>query len=131
MDEIKQLAAQLLAAVREHATVADLDPVRDRVLIMPVREETTANPVAPGVAGRMSASGLWMPDEEKHWRAMVVAVGPGTLRADGTRTAPDVSPGDVVVVGAGVGEILEMDGLVLRMCKAADIMGILVDEDAP
>jgi chaperonin GroES len=48
---------------------------------------------------QMSAGGIYIPDtaKEKPQEGTVVAVGPGKLNDDGTRTPMEVAVGDVVV----------------------------------
>lgn len=115
-DRVREARRELMNALAD-AEVDDFAPVSDRVLLLPIREED-----------RQTNSGLWIPDEEKHWRASVVAVGPGPRSADGTRQPPAFEVGDVVVVGAWVGEPVEHDGVDYRWAKQADVLAILRDD---
>ena len=74
-------------------TKTKIRPLDDRVLIKPdVPEDRTA-------------SGIYLPEgaKEKPITGKVVAVGPGKLADDGTRTAISVKAGDTVVYGKYTG----------------------------
>ena len=66
--------------------MTNLIPLEDNVLVEPVEEEKT------------SASGLILPDndKEKPSRGKVIAVGPGKILENGSRSAMDVAEGDIV-----------------------------------
>ena len=101
----------------ETATKAktNIRPLGDRVLVKSVeRSEQTK-------------SGLFLPDtvQEKPQEAIVLAVGPGKLLDNGTRTPIDLKPGDKVLYSKYSGtEIkqLDEDYLILR---ESDILAVI------
>lgn len=117
LERLREASDNLFRILREETEVDLYQPIRDRVLIMPMAEPD-----------HQRGSGLWVPEEEKKWRAMVMAVGPGVQTKDGRYSKPDVDPGDVVMVGAYIGEHLELDGIEFRLVRAGDILGVFVDE---
>ena len=65
-----------------------LVPLYDNVIVKPLEEETT------------TASGIVIPDtasKEKPMRGKILAVGPGKINENGTRTPLDVKEGDIVI----------------------------------
>ena len=68
--------------------MADFKPLGNRVEIEP--KETDE---------QISAGGIYIPDtaKEKPQEGKIVAVGPGKLNEDGSRTELEVSVGDIVV----------------------------------
>ena len=90
-------------------------PLNDRVLIKRVAEETK------------TAGGLFIPDaaQEKPQRGVVVAVGNGKLKDDGTRTALDLKKGDKVLFGKYAGTEIKIDGDELMMMTESDVLGVI------
>ena len=68
--------------------MADFKPLGNRVVIEPMDSDE-----------QISAGGIYIPDtaKEKPQEGKVVAVGPGKLNEDGSRTELEVSVGDIVV----------------------------------
>jgi chaperonin GroES len=68
--------------------MADFKPLGNRVVIEPMDSDE-----------QISAGGIYIPDtaKEKPQEGKVVAVGPGKLNEDGSRTKLEVSVGDIVV----------------------------------
>ena len=68
--------------------MADFKPLGNRVVIEPMDSDE-----------QISAGGIYIPDtaKEKPQEGKVVAVGPGKLNKDGSRTELEVSVGDIVV----------------------------------
>ena len=68
--------------------MADFKPLGNRVVIEPTESDE-----------QISAGGIYIPDtaKEKPQEGKVVAVGPGKLNEDGSRTELEVSVGDIVV----------------------------------
>tara|TARA_Y100001936_G_C15932469_1_gene590140 strand:+ start:647 stop:937 length:291 start_codon:yes stop_codon:yes gene_type:complete len=68
--------------------MADFKPLGNRVVIEPMESDE-----------QISAGGIYIPDtaKEKPQEGKVVAVGPGKLNEDGSRTELEVSVGDIVV----------------------------------
>ena len=92
-----------------------LRPLNDRVLVKRVPEETK------------TAGGLYIPEtaKEKPGRGVVVAVGPGSLRADGKRQEPTVKTGDQVLFGKYAGTEIKLDGEEHIILKEDEILGVL------
>jgi chaperonin GroES len=90
-------------------------PLHDRVVVERVAEDTK------------TAGGIIIPDSatEKPSEGMVVAVGPGARKDDGTVTALDVKKGDRVLFGKWGGTEVKIDGKELLIMKESDIMGIV------
>ncbi len=68
--------------------MTEFKPLGNRVVIEPMESEE-----------QMSAGGIYIPDtaKEKPQEGKIVAVGPGKLNDDGSRTPLEVAVGDVVV----------------------------------
>ena len=68
--------------------MADFKPLGNRVVIEPMDSDE-----------QISAGGIYIPDtaKEKPQEGKVVAVGPGKLNEDGSRTKLEVAVGDIVV----------------------------------
>ena len=68
--------------------MADFKPLGNRVVIEPTESDE-----------QISAGGIYIPDtaKEKPQEGKIVAVGPGKLNEDGSRTELEVSVGDIVV----------------------------------
>lgn len=90
-------------------------PLRDRILVERIEE------------AEQKVGGLYIPDtaKEKPSQGEVVAVGPGRLSEDGTRLAPDVKPGDVVLYGKYSGTDVTVDGVEYLILRESDILAIL------
>lgn len=92
-----------------------VQPLADSVVVQPAKE------------GEEMRGGLYIPDtaKEKPSQGEVVAVGPGRLSEDGTRLAPDVKPGDVVLYGKYSGTDVTVDGVEYLILRESDILAIL------
>jgi chaperonin GroES len=68
--------------------MTEFKPLGNRVVIEPMESEE-----------QMSAGGIYIPDtaKEKPQEGKIVAVGPGKLNDDGSRTPLEVAVGDLVV----------------------------------
>jgi len=103
----------------ETATKAktNIRPLGDRVVVKSVeRTEQTK-------------SGLFIPDtaQEKPQEALVVAVGPGKLQDNGTRTPIDLKVGDKVLYSKYAGtEIKQIDEEYLIL-RESDILAVVTD----
>ncbi|MEM6750207.1 MAG: co-chaperone GroES [Planctomycetota bacterium] len=93
-----------------------LKPLDDRVLI------------EPAVAEEKTASGLYLPEsaQEKPMQGTVVAVGPGKLNDDGSRTAPGVKKGDLVLYGKYAGTEVELNDQTIMVLRESEILGVVV-----
>lgn len=90
-------------------------PLRDRVLIKRVEEETK------------TAGGIIIPDnhKEKPAQGEVIAVGTGYRLEDGTVKALDVKKGDRVLFGKFSGTEVKVEGTSYIIMKEDEIFGIL------
>ena len=68
--------------------MADFKPLGNRVVIEPMEADE-----------QISSGGIYIPDtaKEKPQEGTVIAVGPGKLNEDGSRSELEVSVGDIVV----------------------------------
>ena len=92
--------------------VAKVQPLADRVVVKPTeREEKTK-------------SGIYLPDtaKEKPQEGKVIAVGPGRVSDDGTRIAPDVKVGDIVIYAKYGGTEIKIDDEELIILRESDIL---------
>lgn len=94
----------------------NLRPLGDRVLVKRNEE-----------AEQKSAGGIIIPDtaKEKPSRGDVIAVGPGTIKEDGTRTPLDVKKGDEILFGKYSGTEVKIDGTEYLIMHENDILGVL------
>lgn len=93
-----------------------LKPLGDRIVVKALESETT------------TAGGIVLPDtaKEKPQRGEVLAVGPGKLLDNGTRSAIDVQVGDHVVYGKYGGNEIKVGGEEVIILRADDILGVMV-----
>ena len=92
-------------------------PLGDRVLVRPREEEEQVK------------GGIIIPDtaKEKPQRGEVVAVGDGKLDDSGSRIAPSVSSGDVVLYGKYSGTEVRLDDENHLIMSESDILAIIED----
>lgn len=90
-----------------------IHPLADRVLIRRLPLEEMHGPIVLPEQARDTTGAVIS-------RGVVLAVGPGRLRKDGTRIPLEVKPGDTVLIGPYVD--FERDNLV--MVNEADIRGV-------
>ncbi|PKL37006.1 co-chaperone GroES [Candidatus Peregrinibacteria bacterium HGW-Peregrinibacteria-1] len=91
-------------------------PVGDNIVVEPIVEE-------------MSSSGIIIPDtasKEKPMKGKVVAVGPGKLRKDGSRSEMECSEGDVVLFSKYGPTEIKVEGKEVLILAASDIYAKLV-----
>jgi chaperonin GroES len=98
-------------------TKTNIRPLGDRVVVKSVER------------AEQTKSGLFIPDtaQEKPQEAVVVAVGPGKLQDNGTRTPIDLKVGDKVLYSKYSGteiKLLDLDYLILR---ETDILAVVVE----
>ena len=103
----------------ETATQAktNIRPLGDRVVVKAVER------------AEQTKSGLFLPDtaQEKPQEALVVAVGPGKLLDDGTRTPIDLKVGDKVLYSKYAGtEIKQLDEEYLIL-RESDILAVILE----
>lgn len=92
-----------------------IKPLHDRVIVK--RSD----------AEEKTASGIIIPDtaKEKPQEGVVIAVGSGVRKDDGTLIPLDVKEGDKVLFGKYAGTEIKLDGEEFLMMKEDDIMGII------
>lgn len=90
-------------------------PLSDRVLVKRVESE------------EKTKGGIIIPDtaKEKPNEGVVVAVGPGYVRDDGSRREPLVKTGDRVLFGKYDGTEVKIDGEAHLILRERDILGII------
>jgi chaperonin GroES len=90
-------------------------PLDDRVLVKPVEPQTK------------TASGIYLPEsaKEKPMTGSVIAVGPGKLNDDGTRSALAVKKGDIVLYGKYSGTEVDIDGEQHMIMRESELLGIV------
>lgn len=93
-----------------------LQPLHDRVIVTPLAKDT------------QTASGLILPDAGKHERpdqGTVIAVGPGKLNDQGTRTPVSVTVGQTVFFKKYAADEIEIDGKEYLVITDADIIATI------
>jgi chaperonin GroES len=90
-------------------------PIDDRVLIR------------PSAAEERTASGIFLPEgaKEKPMTGKVVAVGPGSVNDDGSRTPVSVKPGDTVLYGKYAGTEVEIEDEKLIIARESELLGVI------
>ena len=96
------------------AIATKIRPLGDRVVVKVVKEEKTAG-------------GLVLPDnaQEKPQTGEVIAVGPGRILDNGSRTTVDVKPNDKVLFAKYSGTEVKLDGETYLLIAEKDILGIV------
>jgi len=92
-----------------------LRPLNDRIIVKRLEEE------------ERSAGGIIIPDsaKEKPIQGKVLAVGKGKTKEDGSRVAPDVKVGDVVLFGKYAGTDVKHKEEELLILREEDILAIV------
>jgi len=90
-------------------------PLQDRIIIKRMEGE------------EKTKGGIIIPDsaKEKPMEGKVIAVGPGKLNEKGTRVAPEVKPGNIILFGKYAGTEIKIDGEEHLILREDDIMGII------
>ena len=90
-------------------------PLEDRILLKPTVAETK------------TASGIFLPESatEKPMTGTVIAVGPGKLNKDGSRTALTIKKGDVVLYGKYAGTEVDVDGVEHMIVRENELLGVI------
>ncbi len=93
----------------------NIRPLRDRIIVERVEEETT------------TAGGIIIPDsaKEKPQQGIVKAVGKGKVTEDGTVLPMDVKVGDRILFGKYAGSEVKIDGIEYQIMREEDILGVL------
>ncbi len=94
-------------------------PLHDRIIIQRLEE------------GEQKVGGIIIPDsaKEKPQQGNVIAVGIGKVKDDGTRQAPDVKAGDLILFGKYSGQEIKLDGEDYLIMKEDEVLGVIEDAD--
>jgi chaperonin GroES len=95
-------------------------PLHDRIIIQRLEE------------GEQKVGGIIIPDsaKEKPQQGKVIAAGTGKVKEDGTRQAPDVKAGDLILFGKYSGQEIKLDGADYLIMKEDEILGVIEGADA-
>ena len=90
-------------------------PLHDRVIVQSIEEEAKTK------------GGIIIPDtaKEKPQEGKVIAVGPGKILENGTKTTLDVKVGDKILFGKYSGSEIKIDGEEFIMMREDDILGVI------
>ena len=90
-------------------------PLQDRVIVQRIEEEAKTK------------GGIIIPDtaKEKPQEGKVIAVGPGKILENGTKTTLDVKVGDKILFGKYSGSEIKIDGEEFIMMREDDILGVI------
>ena len=97
------------------STKIRLQPMGERIVVQRVESEET------------TAGGIVLPDSarEKPARGTVVAVGSGRLLDDGSRSASQLSEGDVVLFSSYAGEPVEINDVEYLLMREDDVLAVI------
>ncbi|MCS6971151.1 MAG: co-chaperone GroES [Planctomycetota bacterium] len=89
-----------------------IKPLDDRVVVTRIEAE------------ERTAGGILLPEnaKEKPTQGKVLAVGPGKLLDNGTRSTPSVAVGDTVLFGKYSGTEITVDGAEVVILRESDIL---------
>ena len=90
-------------------------PLSDRVLVKRVEIE------------EKTFGGLFIPEtaKEKPSRGEVIAIGSGKVLENGTRVAPEIKVGDIVLFGKYAGSEIKLEGIEHLVMREEDILAIV------
>jgi chaperonin GroES len=90
-------------------------PLHDRVIVHRLEEE------------EKTKGGIIIPDtaKEKPQEGKVIAVGPGKILENGTKTTLDVKVGDKILFGKYSGTEIKIEGEEFLMMREEDILGVI------
>jgi chaperonin GroES len=90
-------------------------PLQDRIIVKRMEGE------------EKTKGGIIIPDsaKEKPMEGKVIAVGPGKLNEKGTRVAPEVKAGDIVLFGKYAGTEIKIENEEHLILREDDILGII------
>jgi chaperonin GroES len=90
-------------------------PLHDRVIVQRIDEE------------EKTKGGIIIPDtaKEKPQEGKVIAVGPGKILENGTKTTLDVKVGDKILFGKYSGSEIKIDGEEFLMMREDDSLGVI------
>ncbi len=92
----------------------NIRPLNDRVLVVRVKSE------------QKSPGGIIIPDsaKEKPQEGNIVAVGPGKMNEDGSRTPLEVKVGDRVLFSRYAGTEIKIDGVEHMFMGESDLLAV-------
>lgn len=92
-----------------------IKPLNDRVVVKVLEQE------------EKTRGGIVLPDtaKEKPQKGEIIAVGPGVIRDDGSRTPPEVKVGDKVLFAKYAGTEIKIDGDEYLILREADILAVV------
>jgi chaperonin GroES len=101
---------------KKEETALRVRPLDDRVVVESLEAE------------EKTAGGILLPDtaKQKPQRGRVLAIGPGKLRDNGSRSPVAVVKGDEVLFGRYSGNDIEVDGRELKIMRESDILAKVV-----
>ncbi len=104
-----------MASAAKSASKTTIKPLDDRIV------------VTRTAAQEKSAGGIFLPEnaKEKPQEGKVLAVGPGKLLDDGSRSKPDVAVGDLILFGKYSGTELTVDGVEVIILRESDLLAKL------
>ena len=93
----------------------NLKPLNDKIIIKPDETES------------QTASGIYLPEsaKEKPQTGKIVAVGPGQLNDDGSRSGLNVKKGDKVLYGKYSGTEIEVGGVSHMIMTEGELLGVV------
>ena len=96
----------------EEALPCDIKPLDDRIVVTRTEAE------------EKTAGGILLPEnaKEKPTQGKVLAVGPGKLLDNGTRSTPSVAAGDIILFGKYSGTEITVDGVEVIILRESDIL---------
>jgi chaperonin GroES len=104
-----------MATATQTKKKTQIRPLDDRVWVEPDEPE------------EKTESGIYLPEQakERPQTGQVLAVGPGKLNDDGSRTQPSVKEGDKVVFGKYAGTEVELDGEEQKLVRESELLAVL------
>ena len=93
----------------------NIRPLRDRIIVERVEEETT------------TAGGIIIPDsaKEKPIQGKILAVGTGKVMEDGSKLPLDVKKGDTVLFSRYAGAEVKIEGEDLLIMREDDVLAVV------
>jgi chaperonin GroES len=104
-----------LTTFRKESERMKIRPLHDRVIVQRIEEE------------EKTKGGIIIPDtaKEKPQEGKVIAVGPGKILENGTKTTLDVKVGDKILFGKYSGTEIKIEGEEFLMMREDDILGVI------
>jgi chaperonin GroES len=102
-------------SLKKERNLMKIRPLHDRVIVQRLEEE------------EKTKGGIIIPDtaKEKPQEGKVIAVGPGKILENGTKTTLDVKVGDKILFGKYSGTEIKIEGEEFLMMREEDILGVI------